>query len=187
MQVVAKVNAVSRVFKQLDKQLTVFKENSGLKCIEGCSKCCQKPNIEVTILEMFPAAYYLVRTGKYEEILNKIETNSNATCLFYNPFLIGGQCSLYEYRGLICRLFGFSTYTDKHEVKNIVACKSIKEQVQAELKAKIFKKAPEMASYYRKLHGIDLQLSIEYLNINEALKRALEIILFYFQYRKKPA
>jgi hypothetical protein len=43
---------------------------------------------------------------------------------------------------------------------------------------------PVMSHYYMQLRAIDFELSREYFPINEAIKRAIEVILHYYAYRE---
>jgi len=42
---------------------------------------------------------------------------------------------------------------------------------------------PLMTQYYMQLRGIDFELANEYFPVNEAIKRAIEVILHYYAYR----
>jgi len=42
---------------------------------------------------------------------------------------------------------------------------------------------PVMSQFYMRLHAIDFELTREFFPINEAIKRAIEIILHYHAYR----
>jgi hypothetical protein len=92
----------------------------------------------------------------------------------------------YEYRGLICRLFGVSVYTDKKGQKKLLTCKKSKAHINKEDLYWLLK-LPEMSFCYSKLIGIDPYLATSYYPINISVKKAIEMVLFYFQYRNKRA
>ena len=94
---------------------------------------------------------------------------------------------MYSVRGLICRLFGFSVKTDKLGSRTLVTCHLIKDTMNGALLEPSLEIAPNLSSYYMRLYGIDPSLSIRYLPVNHAIKEAIEMILFDFNYRKKPA
>lgn len=182
-----KISGVKRVYRHLSIHSSAYKKAAGIGCPAGCSLCCTKPDIEATVLEFLPAAYELYLDGTIEKVLNDLESRQDPVCYFYNPLSAEGGCTIYQYRGMICRLFGYSTKSDKHGSPTLVTCKIIKSQKsQDELKVSI-DKAPQLSSYYLKLFGIDQKLAIQYFPINEAVKRSLELVLFHFQFRKKPA
>jgi uncharacterized protein len=185
-----KIAAVKEVFQHLDEEISSFRSWSGLGCKSGCGKCCFKPDIEATILEFLPFAQYLHETDQAFEWLTKIKSTESSICLILNPQQSGvGLCSIYEYRGLICRLFGFSARVNKYGKKELVTCQVIKEGQQQEYSQaneKIEKGSPVpvMNQHYMRLLSIDPDLSREFFPINEAIKRAIEVILHYHAYRQ---
>jgi len=42
-----------------------------------------------------------------------------------------------------------------------------------------------MNQYYMQLHAIDMDLTREFYPINEAIKRAIEVVLSYYAYRSE--
>ena len=181
-----KARAVSQVFREVETDVRNFKKATHLQCVEGCYKCCLKPDIEATILEFLPAAYVLFKTGKAEELLQRFDSMmENSVCIFCNPFLAAGGCSLYEHRGLICRLFGFGIKFDKNNQPQFISCKKIKSAITGEELAKHISKAPVNSAYYMRLYGIDPKLAVTYYPINEAIRKAVELVLFHNQFRRK--
>jgi Fe-S-cluster containining protein len=185
-----KIEAVEAVFDTLDKEIASFQSWSGLGCKTGCGKCCFKADIEATILEFLPFAHYLHAHEQALEWLEKIKTSDNATlCTILNPLQSGtGMCSHYKHRGLICRLFGFSARTNKYGKKELVTCQIIKEENSIPYALAVQKieegiEVPVMNQHYMRLHAIDFELTREFFPINEAIKRAIEVILHYHAYR----
>lgn len=90
-----------------------------LCCKEGCSKCCSNgdyPFSEVE-LEFLKVGFTRLDKDTILKILTKInkiasrkevfnQTNSGETFTYECPFLIDDMCSVYKYRGIICRTFG---------------------------------------------------------------------------------
>ncbi len=189
MELEDKVKAVEIVFKNLDSAIAKFQSTSSLHCKFGCGKCCFKPDIEATILEFLPFAYYLNKEGKAEEWYERLKLNDSPICLILNPTQGGtGLCSEYTYRGLICRLFGYSARTNKHGMHELVTCSIIKtEQTtayqEAERKIETRSEVPVMSDYYMQLHGIDYLLTKDFYPINEAIRKAIEAVLHYYSYR----
>jgi len=178
----------------LDKEITLFQQESGLYCLASCGKCCTKPDIEACVLEFLPLAYHLYKEHKALEYLHQLETHKNALCVLLQPFLGQdgkGFCGDYKYRGLICRLFGFSGRRNKYGSKELVTCKLIKEG-----EAKLYEAAseyvnlgnleiPMMGNYSMMLCAIDFQLASKYYPINEAISLAIETVLAYYSYRSR--
>ena len=185
-----KVKAVEEVFDILDREIASFQSWSGLHCGWGCGKCCFKPDIEATILEFLPFAHHLYREGQAFVWLERLRDNASQTCLILNPTQHGaGLCSEYKHRGLICRLFGYSARTNKYGAKELVTCQVIKSEQMANYEAAATKitggaDVPVMNQYYMRLHAIDFELTREFFPINEAIKRAIEVILHHYAYQE---
>lgn len=195
MTIKQKVKAVEKLFERLDTEIREFRQETGIYCIAGCGKCCNKSDIEASPLEFLPLAFYWFINGKAEEMLAKIEENQSAHCLVYQPLSFNdqnkGNCGEYLYRGLICRLFGYGAGKDKYGQLRLVTCKLIKENQVAEynkaielLKAK--STVPIFSDYYQKLMQIDFRLANELLPINSAIQQAIETVLQYYAYRPHP-
>jgi len=192
MTLYRKVQAVERVFKGLEKDLAAFKHATNLKCVSGCGRCCNKPDITASILEFLPLAYHLYKQGVAFEWYQNLGKLESPICHVFTPILLegsGGMCSQYQYRGLVCRLFGFSAKLDKYGVPQMVTCKTIKEEFPESYKIAINhiaegKKTPIMRNYYFQLQAIDSNLCAKLLPINEAMREALKVVLSYYAYRK---
>lgn len=190
MELEEKVRAVEEVFEKLDQQIASFQSWSGLHCAWGCGKCCYKADIEATILEFLPFAHYLYQQDLAYTWFEKLQKDDSSLCLILNPTQAGaGLCSEYKHRGLICRLFGYSARTNKYGKRELVTCQIIKtEQAgnyqQASVKIEEGEEElPVMSHYYMQLHAIDFELARDFFPINEAIKRAIEVILHYYAYR----
>src|SRR5258706_5090898 len=181
MTLLEKVGAVEKVFQELDAEIAQFQSSSSMHCKWGCGKCCFKPDIEATILEFLPYALYLHRQDRALDWLKKLEATDSSTCLILNPTQVGaGLCSEYPYRGLICRLFGYSARTNKYGNNELVTCQIIKTEQQQQFEAAAAqiveeKPVPVMNQFYMQLHAIDFELTREFFPINEAIKRAIEV------------
>jgi len=188
------VREVEKVFDTLNKHIAVFQQESNLSCLSSCGKCCSKSDIEASVLEFLPLAYHLYKEKKAFEVLEVLQNSESSYCLILQPFLgqhDKGFCGNYKYRGLICRLFGFSARRDKYGNKNLVTCKSIKdtqapqyELVSARIESGTLD-VPMMSNYAMMLNAIDFQLASKYYPINIAIKLALENVLSYYSYRSK--
>jgi uncharacterized protein len=184
-----KVSGVEAVFQELDQEIATFQASSALHCKFGCGKCCFKADIEATILEFIPFAHHLYKNNEAESWYEKLKGNDSPLCLILNPDQSGaGLCSQYAYRGLICRLFGYSARINKYEKKELITCQIIKtEQAEnyklAETKVNEGGKVPVMSHYYMQLRNIDPALATTFLPINKAMKAALEQVLSYYAYR----
>lgn len=189
MELEEKVKAVEEVLKKLDGEIASFQGWSGLHCQWGCGKCCFKPDIEATVLEFLPFAYHLYQHDQAFEWLDRLKKQDSPLCVILNPTQGGtGMCSEYVYRGLICRLFGYSARTNKYNAKELVTCQIIKTEQPDSYQDAVAgiekgQPIPVMSHYYMQLHAIDFNMAQEFFPINEAIKRAIEVILHYYAYR----
>jgi uncharacterized protein len=184
-----KVQAVEEVFRKLDSEIATFQSWSSLSCKFGCGKCCYKADIEATALEFLPFAHYLYEKDLAFEWLDGLKAATSPLCMILDPAKNGaGLCSEYIYRGLICRLFGYSARTNKYGSKELVTCQIIKtEQAEAfnvaKEKVENNETVPVMNQYYMQLHAIDPELARDFYPINQAIRRAIETVLHYYAYR----
>jgi len=186
-----KVNAVKQVYSRLDKDIEDLQKSSGLHCLAGCGECCKKPDIEATPLEFLPLALQLFDEGRAEKALEEIQNSTDTLCYVFRPHVtnFGGLCNEYPNRGLICRLFGFTARRNKEGNSELVTCKLIKEEQSAQYNALIEeikqgKKVPVMSNYYTRMSSIDHNL-VDFYPINQAMQKALEVVLGYYAYRKR--
>jgi Fe-S-cluster containining protein len=190
MSIEQKVQLVENLFRELEQESAQFEKSSGLACVAGCGKCCTHPDIEASPLEFIPWAFHLFLQGEAESTIKLLAENSSISCFIYQPlaFIDKGKCGSYKYRGLICRLFGFSANTDKYGKLRLATCKIIKDG-QAEqfltVNNSINKglKVPIFTEYYMRLSQIDFRLGNMILPVNKALRAALEEVLRYYEYR----
>jgi Fe-S-cluster containining protein len=194
MSIVKKVSAVEKLYHSLDQEIAQFRDSTGLFCFSGCGACCQKADIEATPLEFLPFAYACLLEGKAGEVLEKLKTHTSPYCHLLKLAVhgkSGGFCAEYQYRGLICRLFGYAAARDKYGSLRLITCNKIKEG-QAEAytesmeKIKAAMPVPVMSQYYSRLNSIDQELSRKFHPINQAMIEALETVLHYYAYRPKP-
>lgn len=128
--------------------------------------------------------------GEAEQWLQKLEEHPDSLCVLFVPGQMegSGACSSYPYRGLICRLFGFSSRINKYGYQEFVGCKPIKSEQPAAYSAvvegvKAGNAVPVLSHHYMRLHSIDPELSRTRYPINEAIRRAIETVLLHFTYR----
>ena len=188
MNLIEKIQATENVFKKLDKEIASFQSWSGMHCKFGCGKCCFKPDIEATILEFLPFAHYLYKENKAFEWLEKLKSNDSSICQILNPIQSrAGLCTEYPYRGLICRLFGYSARTNKYAERELVTCQIIKTEQsenyqKAADKIALGNDVPMMNQYYMQLHAIDMDLTRDFYPINTAIQKAIETVLHHYAY-----
>ncbi|WP_047416145.1 YkgJ family cysteine cluster protein [Cellulophaga sp. Hel_I_12] len=195
MSILKKVRAVDSLYAVLDKEIAVFQSKSSLHCKAGCGKCCTHAEVDASPLEFLPWALHLFLKGTAATTLDHLKTKTSAICHIYEPLSVvdsgSGKCSDYQYRGLICRLFGYGANRDKFGEMRLATCKIIKESQAENFEAaqKAMKEGlyvPIFTDYYMKLSQIDFRLGNLIVPVNTALKLALEEVLQYYAYRPFP-
>lgn len=187
-----KIKKIERVFKQLDRETDRFGKESGLKCLTNCNLCCLKKGLEANVLEFLPLAYYLVKNNLHDAALELIDTHPEH-CISLAKSQLPGQtagCSIYEYRGLICRLFGFSGLKDKNSKLAVYTCSHIKNEFQQAFKnagerINSGMKIPMVTDFYYRIYFIDSQLANDYNPINESIRKAIEKVAYYYENKPK--
>ncbi|MCA6078432.1 YkgJ family cysteine cluster protein [Fulvivirga sedimenti] len=192
MTIYTKVRAVEKVFQQLEKEISAFQKTTGMHCIASCGRCCIKPDISATPLEFLPLAYHLFKTGEASAWYERLKTTgAQLHCGVFIPLKKTsdhGFCQKYAYRGLICRLFGFTAMRDKNGEARLVTCQTIKtEQPESYQKGILHAEKGNivfMRDYYFRLSAIDPELGREMMPVNDAIRRALEAVFSYYAYRR---
>lgn len=190
MTLAEKVASVEKVFKDLDDKISTFQRWSGLYCADGCGKCCFKPDINATILEFLPLAYHAYKGNLADELYEKVKGKEDDLCVILDPNRINGMCSDYHHRGMICRIFGYSARMNKYGTPEMITCKIIKTEQEANYSKAVeeitkgSKSIPIAENYYRQLMMIDNDLGRTLYPINVAIKKALEEVMHYYAYRE---
>ncbi len=189
-----KVDDVLHIYEKLDGEIEEFRAASLLRCAKGCGRCCDNPNVFATVLEVLPLAYALWQEDEAKNALLKISRCAvSKTCVFYQPDPLRaghGRCSVYRWRPLICRLFGYSTKRNKNGQSQIVTCPTMKKVCATEIDQTSQRlrdgslPAPAMQDYALRVFSLDPYLGKEQLPINEAVKIALEKVGWYIQNEK---
>ncbi len=92
------------------------KQKPYIFCKEGCSLCCEKGEYPWSEIEYkyLMKGFFELPTELQEQIKTKIKQikedkknfKGDGVFLHECPFLINKKCSVYKYRGIICRSFG---------------------------------------------------------------------------------
>jgi Fe-S-cluster containining protein len=127
---------VLEVYRVLDMAVAAFVLHSGLACPEGCGHCCLSEKVEATVLECIPLAFELFRTLQAEFILKRLEKNvDEKQCVLYRrDYTEAGLwgCTQYQYRAVVCRLFGFAGNRDRQGIVRLAMCRVMKEKTGAD-------------------------------------------------------
>jgi len=125
---------VMQVFREVGREIAGLKLATGLRCVPGCGSCCESRQVEATVVEALPLAKEIYRRGEEEKILLAIDEKNlhgDPLCVLYRPDLHHpghGRCAHYEFRFLVCRLFGFAARRGKSGRLEFSPCKIIKQK-----------------------------------------------------------
>jgi Fe-S-cluster containining protein len=191
MNLLEKSLKVREVFDELQLETDRFISQSKVSCIQGCGLCCTNPKVSASVIEFLPLAFDLYYKGKAEEFLSLVAAaTEDSYCVILKKMSVdadAGQCSDYQNRGLICRLFASSARKNKAGEKELLICKKIKEHKKEAYEAATVAinqglDVPLSADYYTRLYNIDFNLTQEQLPINVAMRKAIEEVLRHFWY-----
>lgn len=188
IQILSLIEQVTSLYEEVDQKIRAFKKLSGIRCYPGCGRCCNSKNIEVTVLEMLPLVFHLYQNKQIEswrEKLSDVTSWENKKCSLYSQRTTGsqlGHCTYYEWRPLICRLFGFSFIVNKFGDKMLYSCPIIKSKLgdQFHIITKEIQfqwQIPATINYYFKIALIDSGLTGENYSLNMAIKLAIDVFL----------
>lgn len=176
---------VEQVFADIGQTYAQYQRDRGLFCRSGCGECCLHPGIEATVLEMLPLAYSLLEEGKAESTLDALANHQQDGCFFYQRHSADGkmgQCSVYLKRPGICRLFGAAGYNGREGEVLLSVCKNIKADhpvAYADTLIALESDPPPMIRNGKEqIRQIDYELGGVNFPINEAMRQALEKVLF---------
>ncbi|CAM3794058.1 YkgJ family cysteine cluster protein [Rheinheimera salexigens] len=177
---------VEAVLGEVAEKFSTYQQQQGLNCRAGCGECCLQPTIESSALEMLPLALHLFDQGSAEHTLQQFEQEPlKQSCMFYQKLSFDGrkgQCTVYQQRPSICRMFGASGYRDKMGQTSLSVCKVIKadhpEHYSQSLIMLTSTPPPLMMVASEALKELDYSFGNNLQPINLALKQALETVLF---------
>lgn len=188
------VLAVLRVYDHLQAHIERLKGKTDLRCVEGCGRCCDNPRVEASVLECLPLAAELWVKGQAPETLKILEQAENKPCVFFkrDPLVEGhGRCTVYPYRPLVCRLYGFSANRDKQKNPIFVGCPMIREafprayESAENLAETNAPQMPSMSDYGARIAAADPDLSKKTFNINHAVREALLKVGLHMEITRK--
>lgn len=110
----------------VNKKLSDFFKSQSpyIFCKKGCAKCCQNGEYPFSKAEF---NYIMIGFSKLsldiqQQIKNKVkkiqsEKIGKENYTYECPFLFNNECSVYDYRGIICRSFGLMSINEKGKSK----------------------------------------------------------------------
>jgi Fe-S-cluster containining protein len=178
-------NKIISTYKRLDKTIARFQAATGINCPDGCGICCMEWWVETSILEVLPLALEIYSRRQEEEVLISIqekEKDQDFRCVLLlsePPRDMKGSCGYYNFRPLLCRLFGFASRKNKFNKPEFSPCRIIKSAdpdgvKRAEKAVSEGMKTPVYQEAFMRIASINPGMGFRILPINQALKGALE-------------
>lgn len=124
-----------------------------------------------------PLLFSLFKTHQADFLLKRLEQHVNSKhCILFRPDLaqnLGGGCSQYSMRPLICRLFGFAGSHDKNGRIRLSQCRHIT-RIQAKGEERLTsEKLPIFQEYGLSISTLHPTLGLRRMSMNSALYQAL--------------
>ena len=127
------LNKYEQFLKELDCVLEELFNNHKkyLKCKKGCSLCCTGGEFPYSQLEFtyltkgfisLPNEQKQFVQNNIKRLLKEKESFTGKRFEHTCPFLIENNCSVYNYRGVICRTFGLCYYDDVKKYVRLPGC-----------------------------------------------------------------
>lgn len=127
------MNNYESFIKEFDEQIKKIADlqKKYIYCKEGCSYCCEKGDYPFSQVEFNYITQGFINLGYKEKItvqnnikklLEEKKINKDKKFEHVCPFLINKKCSVYEYRGIICRTFGLCYYDEENKYVRLPDC-----------------------------------------------------------------
>jgi len=122
-----------KFLNDFDKILTTLfeRQKEYIMCKKGCSICCEKGDYPFSQLEFsyLTKGFISLPNDKKIVVQNNIKNLSEEKRKYKGerfehkcPFLIEKECSVYKYRGIICRTFGICYYDSEKDYVRLPGC-----------------------------------------------------------------
>lgn len=111
----------------LDKRLDKYFEEQceHIKCKPGCSACCEVGEYPFSKLELdyLMSGYAKLPYNIKQKIVEEIKNLKRIKPKMYKcPFLVNKMCSVYQYRGIVCRTHGLAWYDEEADRIRLPYC-----------------------------------------------------------------
>lgn len=175
---------VEAIYKDMADTFIDYQQRRQLFCRSGCGKCCMQTTVHASTLELLPLALHWHDSGVAEDKLEMLEHYNGENCIFYHSISTGqekGYCTIYDYRGSVCRMFGAAGVQDKYGQTGLSTCQPIKqdhEQAYQDSLIAIASDPPPLMKHWKShVSNIDYEMGRDELPLQEAAKQALIKVL----------
>ena len=199
---VQRMLALDAAYARIGREHAVFRKSAAdfgtpIACPDLCGSCCIHFLPDTMPIEADRIAFHLL-TGRRDLIDHFFENKKaaesrDAACPFWNPEKPGENCMIYPVRPLVCRLFGFSSTTDKNGEPTFSLCRHMPPHPGIEgrsltgttvMEGLFGAVPPHMADFSREIVGLDPQEAGRRTSICEALPLSLSKVSLLLQLAK---
>lgn len=109
------IERYKKFLEKFDKRIDRYFEEQCeyIKCRQGCSFCCEIGEYPFSRLEIEYLMQGIIRLSTEEKKIireNIKQLKKQNPRMYKCPFLINSNCSVYPYRGIVCRTHGLAWY-----------------------------------------------------------------------------
>ncbi len=178
--VFSQLQPIITLYDEIEKNTRSIKLALSMDCPQGCGECCTTSsfNIEASLLEMLPLCVHLYETNSYQTWINNTHPG---VCPFFNTHHSdAGCCSVYTFRPLVCRLFGFSFMKNKYGAIAPVACSTLQKQFNAQKDTNAIapQALPLMSAFTLQAIMIDPAIGTNRYPIDEAFLKTMHYVIY---------
>ena len=193
------VPQVLEKYREFDPMTKATILATGLRCPDRCGKCCQSRKVWASVLECLPLAEHFYAIGDEEKILAEIEEKigDDGGCILFRPDMDNpdlGRCRTYDFRPLVCRLFGTASRRNKFYKKELSLCKVIKGMSKVSFEPITEQDStcltfPVYQDCFMTVASLHPGIGYRAFPINSAIKQAVEYLYWKYprRFRKKKA
>ena len=179
---------VFREYADIEKRIRKIMRSADVNCPEKCGSCCFSRNIETTTVELLPLAMHLLRNQRVDEIEEKLRDRKESDpCIFFQRHPGSdrdGLCTVYRFRPLVCRMFGFSARRAKDGLMEAQICRVVRERDPDGVRRleELCREGsvPDMATCFMRIAGLDPMRGFRLMPFDHSLKETIE----YLYWRK---
>jgi len=181
------IDLVLDQYKKFDQIIKDFCKTTGLSCVPNCSYCCRHWWVEASVLEVLPLAREIYARGQEQVVMELIEHKDSLgdeVCVLLSPEATKateGYCRYYQWRPLMCRLFGFALRRNRRGELEFCSCRIVREAQpssirRAEMAIRGGLKLPVYQDAFMQVASLDPSRGYRRVHINRAIKEALEYL-----------
>jgi len=183
-----RIDYIRNIYCELKEKEDKFRETFDVSCRKHCCECCRHFMPDIMEAEADYMAFGIIAEGRADEVLARIDSISSddPPCLMLRQDDADHPCTEYQWRPLICRLFGDAASKDKEGRPAFRKCKWNVDghDVSCEEMEKNPDALVSMSDYGMRMEDIDID-SNSTLMMGEALKKAIEKVRFIISLKER--